>query len=472
MKIAVIGAKGLPAKQGGIEHYCQELYPRMVEQGHSVDLFARCSYTDSPWLHNYEVRGVRVVSLPSLKFRGVDAMVNSALGATVSSATNYDIIHFHAMGPSLMSWLPSITSTAKVVVTCQGLDGRRAKWGKFSSYMLNLGEVAAARFADGLIVVSKELGSYFMKTYGRETLYIPNAPAGFGESDPDFAYGTSLGLTQKRYILFLGRLVPEKCPELLIEAFQALKSSGWKLVLVGGASDSRQFVSKIVNLASRSTDVVLTGELHGANLAEIVRGAGLFVLPSELEGLPLAMLEAMQEGIPVIASNILPHQQLIGEGRGMLFQTGDIDSCVRCLDWALHHPQEMSAMARNAQIHVKANYNWDHITRETLRLYTTLCTSSDTSGTQVQPSNRHALASGSINYANITPLCSCLLEAGLVTEEHINNALAEEKVTGMPLRTILVQQGLIKEQTIKYFLEKVILPERNLAKGSRFLNLR
>ena len=471
MKIAVIGAKGLPAKQGGIEHYCQELYPRMVEQGHCVDLFARSSYIDSPWLHNYQVRGVRVISLPCLKLRGIDALLSSALGAIASSGMHYDIIHFHAMGPSLMCWLPTITSTAKVVITCQGLDGRRAKWGKFSSYMLNLGETAAARFADGLIVVSEELRSYFMKTYGRETVYIPNAPASFGEpSNSDFSYGTSLGLKQKRYILFLGRLVPEKSPDLLIEAFQALKPSGWKLVLVGGVSDTGQFVSKIVDMATSSPNVVLTGELHGDNLAEIVRGAGLFVLPSQLEGLPLAMLEAMQEGIPVIASDIPPHQQLIGEGRGMLFETGDVDSCVRCLDWAIHHPAEMLVKARNAQMHVHANYNWNHITTETLKLYTTLCNSPVTFSTKMQGSTRHSLAVDAINYTNVKPLCSCLLDAGLLTQEHINDALAEQKITGMRLEEILEQQGLVKKQTIQYLIEKVIQPEREVSKKSLFFN--
>jgi glycosyltransferase involved in cell wall biosynthesis len=462
MKIAVIGAKGLPAKQGGIEHYCQELYPRMVEQGHSVDLFARSSYNDSPWLHHYDVRGVRVISLPSLKLKGLDALFSSALGAIASSGMDYDIIHFHAMGPSLMSWLPRLASTAKVVVTCQGLDGRRAKWGRCSSYMLRQGEIAAARFANGLIVVSEELRSYFMKTYGRETVYIPNAPARLSESNPDFSYGTSLGMTQKRYILFLGRLVPEKCPDLLIKAFQALKPSGWQLVLVGGDSDTGRFASKIADMTEKSRDIVFAGELHGAYLAEIVRGAGLFVLPSELEGLPLAMLEAMQEGIPVLASDIPPHRQLIGEGRGMLFKTGDMDSCVRCLDWAIHHPQEMWAMARNAQSHVQAKYNWNHITTKTLRLYASVCTSPDTFAAPVQPTR--LATSGLINHAKVKPLGTYLIEAGLLTQEHINNALAEQKATGMRLGAILVQQGWIKEQTIEYLIEKVILPERGVEK--------
>ena len=376
MKIAVIGAKGLPAKQGGIEHHCEAIYPRMVEQGHQVDLFARSSYTGNISLHHYDVRGVRVVSLPCLNLKGMDALLSSALGAIASSGTRYDIIHFHAIGPSLFSWLPKIATTAKVVVTCHGLDWQRAKWSKPASYLLRLGERTAVRFADGLIVVSEELRSYFKQTYERETIYIPNAPSNFKVSDPHFAYGSSLGLKQGRYILFLGRLVPEKCPDLLIKAFQTLQSSDWKLVLVGGTSDSGEYTSQLVNMGANSTNIVFTGELQGARLAEIIRGAGLFVLPSELEGLPLAMLEAMQEGVPAIASDIPVHKQLLEQKRGLLFPVGDEDSCARCLDWALHHPQELEAMATKAEQYVRANFNWDNITTETLKLYHKLVSTS------------------------------------------------------------------------------------------------
>ena len=372
MKIAVIGAKGLPAKQGGIEHHCEEIYPRLVAQGCSVDLFARSSYTGDISLHEYDVKGVRVVSLPCLKVKGLDALLSSALGAIASSGTRYDIVHFHAIGPALFSWLPTIATTAKVVVTCHGLDWQRAKWSKTSKYLLRLGERAAVRFADGLIVVSEELRSYFKQTYGKETIYIPNAPSVLAESDPNFSYGTSLGLEPGRYILFLGRLVPEKCPDLLIKAFQTLQQSGWKLVLVGGTSDTGEYTQQLVNLTQKSTDVVFAGELQGARLAEIIRGAGLFVLPSELEGLPLAMLEAMQAGVPVIASDIPVHKRLIDQKRGMLFTVNDQDSCVRSLDWAIHHPQELAVMARNAQEYVKAFYNWDDITTKTWDLYNQL----------------------------------------------------------------------------------------------------
>jgi glycosyltransferase involved in cell wall biosynthesis len=377
MKIAVIGTKGLPAKQGGVEHYCQELYPRMVERGHTVDLFARSTYVNSGWLKQYCFRGVKVISLPGLNLRGLDAAFSSLLGAILASNNQYDIIHFHALGPSLFTWLPKMATSAKIVVSCQGLDWQRAKWGKFSSQILYMGEKTGVRFADRIIVVSEALRSYFRETYGVETVYIPNAPASYPKTKPDFAYGSSLGLSQGRYIVFLGRLVPEKRPELLIQAFQTLKATGWKLVLVGGTSDTDSYTQQIVNLTDNDPNVVLTGEIYGNSLAQIVRSAGLFVLPSDLEGLPLAMLEAMHEGVPVLASDIPPHQQLIAQERGILFQAGSIDSCARALDWAMHHPQELKTMAQEARKYVDTHHNWEEITTETLRNYQLLLNSSE-----------------------------------------------------------------------------------------------
>jgi glycosyltransferase involved in cell wall biosynthesis len=371
MRIAVIGAKGLPPKQGGIEHYCAEVYPRMVRAGHTVDLYARSSYTESSWLERDQFQGVRVISLPDFNLRGVDAFVTSALGAIAASGKKYDIVHFHALGPSLFTALPRIAN-AKVVVTCQGLDWQRAKWGGFSTRLIQLGEKAAVRFAHGLIVVSDALQTYFMQTYGRKTIYIPNAPASYGESDPNFTYGTGLGLEKGRYAIFLGRLVPEKRPDLLVDAFSRLKPLGWKLVLAGGVSDTKSFTSELLEKVANNRNIIFAGELRGSRLWEIVRGAGLFALPSDLEGLPLAMLEAMREGIPILASDIPPHKQLISGGRGMLFEAGNVESCIHSLDWAINHQKELAAMANNAQKHVQLNYSWDRITKETLKLYTTL----------------------------------------------------------------------------------------------------
>lgn len=372
MKIAVIGAKGLPAKQGGIEHYCAEVYPRMVAQGHSVDLFARCSYTENPWFHHTEHQGVQIISLPGLSLRGVDAFMTSAIGAIAASGNKYDIIHFHALGPSLFASIPRIASKGKVVVTCQGLDWQRTKWGAFSSRIIYTGEKSAIRFASKIVVVSKDLQSYFSQTYGRQTEYIPNAPATYPKSDQNFAYGQKLGLNKGKYILFLGRLVPEKRPDLLVEAFLKAKLVGWKLVLVGGVSDTRIYTSQLLSMMSSNRDIVYAGELWGERKAEIVRGAGLFVLPSQLEGLPLAMLEAMQEGVPVMGSDIPPHLQLLSDNRGILFAQGNLDSCIKSLSWAVEHPVELALMAKVAQTYVKTDYSWDKITSDYLRIYSEL----------------------------------------------------------------------------------------------------
>lgn len=371
MKIAVIGAKGLPAKQGGIERYCQELYPQLVAQGHSVDLFARPSYTETAWFSSYDYQGVKVICLPSLPIRGLDAFTSSAFGALATLFKSYDIVHFHALGPALFCWLPRLASQAGVVVTCQGLDWQRAKWGKLSSNLIRWGEKAAVKYADEIVVVSKDLETYFHRTYRLATNYIPNAPGQYVDSNPECPYLNSLGLNKQGYVLFLGRLVPEKRPDLLIQAFQKLQPSGWKLALAGGNSDTTEYKNQLVKMAGGNPNIIFTGELQGECLAEIVRGAGLFVLPSDLEGLPLVMLEVMREGIPVLASDIGAHRQLIGQDqdRGLLFEAGNIADCQEVLGQALSEPQDLAVMASKAQQHVKVNYNWDKITYENLSLY-------------------------------------------------------------------------------------------------------
>jgi glycosyltransferase involved in cell wall biosynthesis len=371
MKIAVVGAKGLPPKQGGIEFYCAELYPRIVKQGHSVDLFARSSYTQ-PCGDSSNFQGVQIKNLLSFGVKGADALLASALGAIAASGKHYDIIHFHALGPSLLTALSSVVSRAKIVVTCHGLDWQRSKWGNISRQILLFGEQTAARFADEIIVVSEALNSYFLQTYNRKSIYIPSAPASYPNSDSNFNYVKTLGLSQGRYIVFLGRLVPEKCPDLLIESFLKLKPTGWKLVLVGGISDTQEFTASLLRMVAANSDIVMTGELWGARKAEIMRGAGLFVLPSNVEGLPLAMLEAMREGIPVVASDIPAHQQLIGKNRGVLFRNDDIDACANALNWTINHPYEAQKLVLNAQTHVKAHYSWERNSIEHLHLYKNL----------------------------------------------------------------------------------------------------
>ena len=372
MKIAVIGAKVMPPEQGGIEHVCAELYPRVVHAGHSVDLYTRASLRKHHQ-HSHYFQGVRVMPLSGITSRGLHAVSTSFLGALSASRGNYDVVHFHAIGPSLFSLLVrAIAPKSKVVVTCHGLDWQRDKWGTVARKYLQLSEKVAVRFADEIIVVSKDLQTYFWENYRKKTTYIPNAAAGYAASDPQMSFCSQLGLSKDRYIVFLGRLVPEKCPDLLIRAFQTLRPAGWKLAIVGKASDTSQYAAHLRQLASGNPAVVFTDELRGSQLAEVMRGAGLFVLPSRLEGMPLALLEAMSEKIPVLASDILPHQNLVGNEQGLLFRTDDLASCVHRLDWALQHPKEMTAFARNAHQFIQDNHTWEIVTAQTLEVYKSL----------------------------------------------------------------------------------------------------
>lgn len=370
MKIAVIGSKGLPPKQGGIEHHCAEIYPRIVTQDNTVDLYARSSYTQMSWNETYEYDGVNVMSVPSLPLRGLDALLTSALATIVASTRKYDVIHFHALGPSLFSWIPRILSPrSKIVVTCHGLDWQRAKWGRLSSFLIRAGEWTAMHVADEVIAVAEELQPYFQETYDRCVPYIGNGPAQYKDSDPDYGFVRSMGLKPEKYVLFLGRLVPEKCPDLLVKAFQSLRPAGWKLVVVGGTSDTSTYTSDLMELAQDNPDIIFTGELRGKRLAEVVRGAGVFTLPSLVEGLPLALLEAMNEGIPVLTSDIPVHQKLVGSDRGQLFQVNNLSDYVAKLEWSLEHISDMQSRAQRAKQYIEQHHSWDKITDTLLNLY-------------------------------------------------------------------------------------------------------
>jgi glycosyltransferase involved in cell wall biosynthesis len=373
MRIAVIGAKGLPPRQGGIEHYCAEVFPKVVERGHSVDLFAQSAYTGFSWMSRYDFQGVNVVTLPSLGISGIDTLLTSAMASILSVTSNYDVVHFHGLGPSLFSILPRLFSKSKVVVTCHGLDWQREKWGKLTSRLIRLGEKTAVRFAHEITVVSSDLQSYFAKTYNRSTTFVPNAPAHYLESDPTFPFVRSMGIAPGKYIVFLGRLVPEKCPDLLIQAFQALQAKNWKLVLVGGNGGTDSFLSKLYEMSAPNPNIIFTGELRGTRLAEMVRGAGMFILPSNLEGSPLALLEAMRENIPVIASDIEAHRELIASDRGLLFRKGESSALRDRLEWALCHPYEMTLMAQRAHKEILLHHNWHRVATETTQIYESLC---------------------------------------------------------------------------------------------------
>jgi len=352
----MIGQKGLPATFGGIEHHVEELGSRLVERGHQVTVFCRPSYGAGRRL---PYRGMRLLELPTVGTKHLDAIVHSALATTVAMRDSFDILHYHAIGPGVLAVLPRVASRAKVVLTVHGLDDERAKWGRMARTLLRTAGWLSARLPDTTIVVSRDLQRHYRDVRGRETLYIPNGVR-TPEPGPTAPVLNRFGLQAGRYLLFVGRLVPEKAPDLLTTAFRQVPGDH-RLVLVGGSSFTDGYQEQVRRLAADDPRVVLTGYLFGAELGTLYRHAAAFVLPSSLEGLPLTLLEAASYGTPVVASAIAPHVEILGGSGpgGRLFAPGDQQQLSQVLTEVLANGEAERRGAASLRDRVLRAYSWD-----------------------------------------------------------------------------------------------------------------
>ena len=373
MKIAVIGVKGIPSNQGEIERYCQEFYPRIAARGHQVDLFVQAEDNNQSLFSVDYYNSVRVIALASLPFQQTGYMLNSAMSTLWASLGNYDVIHIQGMKAAWFSWFPYLFSGSKIIVTSHQLDLEepQTKWRKIFGWLLPKVEKAAVENADEVVVVSKALGKYFQNKYDIHPRYIPKAPTSYEQTNLQFGYGKSLGLEPKKYILCLGKLTPENRPDLLLKAFQKLEDKGWKLVLAGEVGNSIDYAVELLTLAKNSQNIIFNHEIKGEHLSEIINGAGLLAVPnggSDL-GLPLAILEAMKGRIPILASDNAVYRELIGRDRGLLFESGNLESLLSKLQTALCESDTLTAMAQKAQTYITINHNWDRVTYGNLSLY-------------------------------------------------------------------------------------------------------
>lgn len=369
MKIAVIGVKGIPAKQGEIESYCQEFYPRIAERGHQVDIFVQPEYSQKSWFSVYSYDNVRVIALASLP-RRLNFLVSSALNTIWATLENYDVIHIQSMKAAWFSWFPQLFSTSKVIVTTHQLDCQPTKCRKLARWLRPWIERTAVKNADELVVVSKALGEYFQKKYRVSSHYIPNVPTSYFQTKESFEYGKTLGLESKRYFLYLDKLTPENRPDLLLKAFQQLQPQGWKLVLAGGIGTSVKYAMQLLAIAKPDPNIIFTNQIQGRYLAEIMHHASLLVVPANGFNLksPLNLLEAMRGGTPVLASDTAVHRELIGSDRGLLFDSENLDSLITKLKYVLTQPSLMT-MTQKAQTYIANNHNWNRITHRHLSLY-------------------------------------------------------------------------------------------------------
>lgn len=365
LRIAFLGMKCMPALgQGGVEVVVEELSTRMAKLGHQVTCYNRSGKQGGKkGLTTY--KGVRIVNVPTIDKRGLAAMSASTVAAIRAAFGPYDVVHFHAEGPCAMLWLPKLMGK-RCIATIHGLDHQRAKWGKLASTYIMLGEKCAVRFADEVIVLSKGVQDYFMKTYGRKTRFIPNGVNRTKLREADLIQ-KKFGLEKDGYILFLARLVPEKGLKYLIQAYRQVQTDK-KLVIAGGTSDTDQFVKELKALAAGDDRILFTGFVRGQMLEELYSNAYLYTLPSDLEGMPLSLLEAMSYGNCCLVSDIAECTEVV-EDKAMVFLQGNVEDLREKLQTACDQEELVRGYKKDAAEFICGKYDWDEIAAETVRLY-------------------------------------------------------------------------------------------------------
>ena len=370
LKIAMMGQKSVPRREGGIEIVVEELCTSMVQKGNQVTCYNRSghhvsgSQYDVGKQNNY--RGIRLKQVPTIEKKGLAAVSSSFFAALCCAFGKYDVVHIHAEGPAFFSWIPKICGK-KVVVTIHGLDWQREKWKSgFGAKFIHQGERNAVKYADEIIVLSKGVKEYFQETYGRNTHFIPN-----GVNKPEIREAELItekyGLTKDSYILFLGRLVPEKGIRYLIEAFQNVDTDK-KLVIAGGSSDTDEFSQELKKLAEDDPRIIFTGFVQGRMLEELYSNAYIYTLPSDLEGMPLSLLEAMSYGNCCLTSDIAECTEVV-EDKSLAFKKSDVKDLKEKLQNACVNKDIVQNMKNQAREFICQKYDWDGVVDKTMQLY-------------------------------------------------------------------------------------------------------
>ncbi len=361
IRIAFIGGRGVIRKYSGIETYYEEVGSRLAELGCEVTTYCRSYFT--PAISDY--RGIRIVRLPTIRSKHLETLVHTFLSTIHACFSRCEIVHYHTLGPSLFSVLPRMFGK-KTIVTVQGLDWKRKKWGRFAQWALRGCEWTSARFPNKTVVVSRALQEYYRARYGRECAYVPNGTE--IRARRNFGYLRKFGLGPRNYVLYLGRFSPEKNCHLLIEAFERLDTT-MKLVLAGGSSHTDGYAASLQ--LHESNRIKFLDWLSGQALEEVLTNTAVFVLPSDMEGLSLALLDAMGAGVCVLASDVAENMEALGH-TGFIFKGGDVRDLEKQLRRLLADPALRESAGQQEQRRVRQYYLWDGVASDTAMLYQTL----------------------------------------------------------------------------------------------------
>ncbi|WP_445157495.1 glycosyltransferase family 4 protein [Halomonas sp. E14] len=366
MRIVIVGLRGIPDVQGGVERHVEKLAPRLVELGCDVHVIGRRAYQPVDVFPAW--KGVILHAVWTPKNRYLEAPLHTFLSVLYSVILRPHVIHFHAIGPSLFVPFARLLGF-RVVVTHHGPDYERAKWGGMAKNILRLGEYAGMRYSNARISISETISNLVMKKYKKNCFLIPN-----GVEAPAFRKDSGVleefGLVPKKYVLMVSRFVPEKNHHDLIKAFDKLKLAGWKLVFVGRADHQDSYSSRLLSEKASNHDIIFTGFKSGDNLANLYYHAGVFVLPSSHEGLPIALLEALSFGLPVVASNI-PANLEVGLPEEQYFKLGDSEDLAEKIRLMANRSTD-DDFREKISAEVIKRYDWDVIADKTVAVYESL----------------------------------------------------------------------------------------------------
>ncbi len=353
LRVAFIGGRGVISKYSGIESYYEEVGKRLAAMGHEVTVYCRNHFTPDLAEHN----GMKLVRLPTLRSRHLETVIHTFLSTAHSLTRRFDLVHYQALGPALFSYLPRLVGV-RTAVTVQGLDWQRRKWGPLASAVLRLGERASVRFPNGTMVVSRALQERYRQQHEVETFYVPNGGILRERSEPHKIL--EWGLQPGGYVLFLGRFSPEKGCHLLVEAFEQIETET-KLVMAGASSYCDEYSRELRRHASER--IRMLDWVSGDTLDELLTNAMIFVLPSDLEGLSLALLDAMGAGLCVLASDV-PENREVVDGAGFTFERGNAADLADRLRFLIANPLLREGAGRIARKKIEDQYQWQKIAED------------------------------------------------------------------------------------------------------------
>jgi len=366
LRVYMLGQKGIPKSGelgGGIETHVEELAIKMADQGHHVFVYVR------PWFQKERVKKYKKVTLLkewTFKSKNLEAIIHTFLCTLDVLKRDVDIIHYHGVGPSTLSFIPRIFKrSAKVVVTFHSQDRFHKKWGKFAKFYLGWGEWTSCKFPNKTIAVSHNIALYCARRFHAQAVYIPN-----GVTPHIVKKYNELGqfnLKPNEYFLVVARLVQHKGIHYLIQAYQGLRTNK-KLVIVGAPSFSSDYLKYLEALAEGNRNIIFTGFRSGDTLKQLFAHAYTYVHPSESEGLSITILEAMSYGNCVLISDIPENMETIDHS-GYSFHSGNITDLAKKMKYLLDNPNEVSKKGVRGKKFIKENFNWDKIVESTINLY-------------------------------------------------------------------------------------------------------